>query len=224
MPEAALAPHLAAELKRVTEGQDELRRMVAQLTAQRAAPARPEGDYPAEFTFELPGINEGDAGDCGCGGEAAVGRAMLRAERYADYMRRAAEEQAKQLLAEAQREAAGIREEALAYRAEADSEIQALAAAASEARQRLLEEARTRVEVVHAAELAMQRRLTELTAEVKRSEKRLETLNRQSNNQDSELVSRVRKLIHFTEPGAEPETLAANEGTPVINSAALSPA
>jgi cell division septum initiation protein DivIVA len=223
MPEAAVAPQLAAELKRVMEGQDELRKMIVQLATQRSSSAWMDTDIDAGTTFNVSTLEEQE-GACTCGGEAAVGRAMVRAQHYSDHLRRAAEQQAQAIVAEARVEALAIRDEAVAYREEADREIQALAGAASEARQRLLEEARTRVEVVHAAELAMQRRLAELTAEVKRAEKRLESLSRQSNNFDTELVSRVRKLIHFTEPGTDPEAAAANEGVAVMNSAALSPA
>src|SRR5262249_14439682 len=206
-------------LKRVMEGQDELRRMVAQLTAQRAAPARVEADFAPDLAFALPEMEEGKESACSCGGGAAVGRAVVRAPRHGDFLRRAAAEQAREMLAEAQREADAVRTEAVAYREEADQEIQALAAAASEARQRLLEEARTRVEVVHAAEVAMQRRLTELTAEVKRAEKRLESLNRQGNNVDTELVSRVRRLIHFTEPVAGTESPAPRQAAALLNHA-----
>lgn len=130
-----LIPNLLAEMRRISESQTELRDLVEQVSRTGAAAPGAEGAGTAA------GYDPA---------EAAVGRAMVVAERHADAVRQAAEEEAKQKIDTALQEAEQLEAAAQAKREEAEREIAALTEAAEQEKQRLLSEAEAAGEAARA--------------------------------------------------------------------------
>lgn len=130
-----LLPNLLAEMQRLRQNQDDMRSLVENLTKRPAAAA-----------------SNGEAADFDPA-EAAVGRAMLVAERHADAVRQAAEaaaEESKQVVDKALAEAQELEEAARTRREELEQEIAARAADAEAERTSLLGEAQTTAEQLKA--------------------------------------------------------------------------
>src|SRR5437763_4169612 len=128
-----LIPNLLAELRRVSESQLELRTLVEQVSRGGTAGAPADG---AAAGYDPA--------------EAAVGRALLAAERHADSVRQAADEEAQKRVEDALAEAEQLESAALEKREEAEREIAAMAEAAREEKERLLGEAEAAGEATRA--------------------------------------------------------------------------
>src|SRR5262249_45696756 len=101
-------PQLLSEMQRFKADQEQIRQLLEDLAAQRNAVLAPAADGEGNLPYDSS--------------EAAVGRAMLAAERHADAVRQAAAEEARQVAAQANEAAEEVRAQA---RAEADSTIEA---------------------------------------------------------------------------------------------------